>query len=381
MNCETLALTNKLINRESITPVDAGCQQLMIDYLNKDGFNIETMPFGAVSNFWATHSASASNVTPHPVFLFAGHTDVVPAGDLAQWDTAPFIATEKNGFLYGRGAADMKSSLASMLIASRRFIKSYPEHRGTIAFLITSDEEGPFVDGTIRVLKELIDRGQKFDYCIVGEPSSIHTLGDQIRIGRRGSLSGCLTVHGVQGHVAYPEQAVNSIHHALQPLQDLNNAHWDDGNDFFPPTSFQITNFSSGTAGNVVPGSAEIRFNFRFSTEQTETTLKKQVSKIIDASEIDYSLSWKLNGNPFLTKEGSLTSAVTKAIYKVTNIKPAPSTGGGTSDGRFIATTGAEVVELGHCSGTIHKVNEMVKISDLEPLSKIYFHILKELLL
>ncbi len=378
---DTLAITKNLIDRKSVTPVDAGCQQYMINFLQHLNFNIESMPFGDVSNFWATHCSSTSVNSPSPVFVFAGHTDVVPAGDLSLWDSDPYISTEVDGMLYGRGAADMKSSLASMLIASKRFVKKYPKHKGTIAFLITSDEEGPFVDGTVRVLETLTKRGQKFDYSVVGEPSSISQLGDQIRVGRRGSLSGNLSVHGIQGHVAYPQQTLNAIHQSLKPLLALTSKHWDDGNQFFPPTSFQITKFEAGTAGNIVPGIAQVNFNFRYSSEQDDETLKQQLSEILNLSKLDYSLNWKLNGKPFLTQAGVLTTAVSKAIKKVTGISTAPSTGGGTSDGRFIALTGAETIELGHCSATIHKVNESVRISDLEPLSEIYFHILEEILL
>ncbi len=381
----TLELTKQLINKKSITPEDAGCQQLMIDHLSLCQFNIEKMPYGEVSNFWATHSAADSvknsDDTPSPVFLFAGHTDVVPEGNIEQWNSDPFVSYEKDGYLIGRGAADMKSSLASMLVASKQFVEKYPNHKGTIAFLITSDEEGPFVDGTVRVLDTLTKRGQKFDYCIVGEPSSIQTLGDQIRIGRRGSLTGHLTIHGVQGHVAYPEQTLNAIHLALQPLIELSKTHWDDGNQFFPSTSFQVTNFDSGTAGNVVPGTAKISFNFRYSSEQNDDLLRAKVLKILEHSNIDYSLDWVLNGKPFLTKAGVLTSAVKNAIAKINQQQPILSTGGGTSDGRFIALTGAEVIELGHCNATIHKVNESVNISELEPLTSIYFHILEEILL
>ena len=377
----TLDLTQDLINRKSVTPEDAGCQQLMINFLKLIQFNIEEMPFAEVSNFWATHSAIGSSKTPSPVFLFAGHTDVVPAGDESQWDTDPFNCTEKEGYLLGRGAADMKSSLASMLVASKKFIEKHPQHKGTIAFLVTSDEEGPFVNGTVKVLEKLTSRGQQIDYSIVGEPSSIKILGDQIRIGRRGSLSGHLTVYGVQGHVAYPEQNLNAIHQGLIPLLNLTKMHWDDGNKHFPPTSFQITNFISGTAGNVVPGSAQVKFNFRYSSEQNDDSLKKLVLRILDQSEIDYSIDWILNGKPFLTQPGVLSDAVIKAISKVNQQVPILSTGGGTSDGRFIALTGAEVIELGHCNATIHKVNESVKISELESLSMIYFHILEEILL
>ena len=376
-----LELTRDLIDRKSITPEDAGCQQLMIDYLEMNHFNIEKMPFGEVSNFWATHTATDSKQTPSPVFLFAGHTDVVPAGNESEWDSDPFVSTEKDGFLFGRGAADMKSSLASMLVASKKFVETFPNHKGTIAFLITSDEEGPFVDGTVRVLETLTKRGQKIDYSIVGEPSSVTKLGDQIRVGRRGSLTGHLTVHGVQGHVAYPEQTLNAIHQSLQPLINLCHHHWDDGNQHFPPTSFQITSFRSGTAGNIVPGSAQMNFNFRYSSELNHEALQSIVINILDESEIDYSIDWILNGKPFLTETGVLTNAVQKAIYKVNQQSPVLSTGGGTSDGRFIALTGAEVVELGHCNETIHKVNESVNISELESLSMIYFHILEEVLL
>ncbi len=377
----TLTLSEKLISIESVTPVDGGCQEIMTSFLHTLGFQIEQMPFEDVSNFWATYSSSANTASSEAVFLFAGHTDVVPAGPIDQWQSPPFKPTLKDDFLYGRGAADMKTSLASMLMATKQFILAHSNFKGTIAYLITSDEEGPFINGTVRVLEELTKRRQRIDYCVVGEPSSIHQLGDQIRIGRRGSLTGHLTVHGVQGHVAYPELTTNAIHQALSSLQQLSKKHWDDGNEFFPPTSFQICKFNAGSAGNIVPGIAEIQFNFRFSSEQTFRTLQTSVIEILNAAKIDYSLDWTFNGKPYLTSKGKLLDAVDAAVYTESQIKPVHSTGGGTSDGRFIATTGAEVVELGHCSASIHKIDEHVRVSDLEKLTQIYFNVLENILL
>lgn len=377
----TLSLSEKLISIESVTPNDGGCQIIMTDFLAKLGFQVEQMPFEEVSNFWATYSTSEPSETSEPVFLFAGHTDVVPAGIIEQWQTPPFEATIKDGFLFGRGAADMKTSLASMLMATRKFIQNHKNFKGTIAFLITSDEEGPFVNGTVRVLKELTKRNQRIDYCVVGEPSSIQQLGDQIRIGRRGSLTGHLTVHGIQGHVAYPEITTNAVHQALSSLLQLSETHWDDGNSYFPPTSFQICKFNAGSAGNIVPGIAEIQFNFRFSSEQNFQSLQDSVIHILNQAAIDYSIDWTFNGKPYLTSKGKLLEAVDAAIFSESQIKTSHSTGGGTSDGRFIATTGAEVIELGHCSASIHKVNEQVRVADLEKLTQIYFNILENTLL
>ncbi len=377
----TLSLSEKLISLNSITPVDGGCQQLMCDFLANLGFQIEPMPFEDVSNFWATYTPAITPDCEHPVFLFAGHTDVVPPGPVEQWQSPPFQPTIRDGFLFGRGAADMKTSLASMLKASEKFILNHKTFKGSIAFLMTSDEEGPFINGTVRVLEQLIKRKQRIDYCVVGEPSSIHQLGDQIRIGRRGSLTGHLTVHGVQGHVAYPEMTTNAIHQALSSLQILSRKHWDSGNTFFPPTSFQICKFNAGSAGNIVPGVARIQFNFRFSSEQNFQSLQNTVVEILNQSAIDYSLDWTFNGMPYLTNKGKLTDAVDAAILSESNLKPVHSTGGGTSDGRFIATTGAEVIELGHCSDSIHKIDEHVRVSDLDRLTRIYFRILENILL
>jgi len=372
-----LALTQALIQKKSITPEDDGCQQLMVDFLAPLGFNTEPMSFEEVKNFWSTHQGS----TQEPIFVFAGHTDVVPPGPLSQWHSPPFEPTIKDGELFGRGAADMKGSLAAMLVATQQFIKQYPKHKGTIAFLITSDEEGPFINGTVRVIEELKKRQQKMDYCIVGEPSSQKTLGDLIRIGRRGSLTGYLTITGLQGHVAYPETTINAIHQALKPLLSLCNMVWDQGNENFPPTSFQICTINAGTATNVVPGDCQIEFNFRFNNEQSTQGLIKQVEDLLTKANVQYQLSWKINGEPFLTDHGQLIKAVSESIQQIQGIKPHLSTGGGTSDGRFIAQTGAEVIELGPLNHSIHKVNESVNIDDLTKLALIYQKILESLLL
>jgi len=367
-----------MISIESVTPKDGGCQKIMSDFLEKLGFQIEPMPFAEVSNFWATYS-SKDAVADDPVFLFAGHTDVVPSGDLSQWDTPPFEAIEKEGALFGRGAADMKSALASMLMATKEFLKSENKFKGTIAFLITSDEEGPFIHGTKSVIEVLNKRLQKIDFCIVGEPSSINKIGDRIRVGRRGSLTGHLKIHGIQGHVAYPEITLNAIHQSLKVLDQLCEQQWDNGNESFPPTSFQISQFQSGHAGNIVPGIADIQFNFRFSNEQDFDSLKQTVIQLLNQSGIDYSLEWTYNGMPYLTSDGQLTKAVEDAISHLSGIQTQKSTGGGTSDGRFIATTGAEVIELGHCCETIHKVNEHVKITDLDALTQAYLQTLNNI--
>ncbi len=381
MTNQTLELTKNLIARESVTPIDAGCQKFMTDYLGDCGFNTESMPFAEVCNFWSTHQGTTDLTVEGPVFVFAGHTDVVPAGDLHKWHTPPFEPTIKNGYLYGRGAADMKSSLAAMMVASKNFVTQHPDHKGTLAFLITSDEEGPFINGTVKVIEELVNRKQNIDYCLVGEPSSHQQLGDIIRIGRRGSLTGFLTVHGIQGHVAYPETTLNAVHSALEPLALLSNKVWDLGNENFPATSFQICKINAGSANNIVPGSCNVEFNFRFCNEHTSHELMQKVHKLLNSEKIEYELEWKLNGEPFLTPQGELVNAVCKSIQKVEGITPELSTGGGTSDGRFIAQTGAQVIELGPCNETIHKINESVLIEDLPRLARIYQNILEELLL
>ncbi|MFC3024350.1 succinyl-diaminopimelate desuccinylase [Vibrio zhugei] len=369
-----LALATDLLRRQSVTPEDAGCQQVMIERLKALGFEIETMVFEDTTNLWARRGHSA------PLFVFAGHTDVVPAGNLAHWHTPPFEPTIKDGMLYGRGAADMKGSLACMVVAVERFIAEYPDHTGSIAFLITSDEEGPFINGTTRVVETLKARGENIDICIVGEPSSTEYVGDVVKNGRRGSLTGDLTIKGIQGHVAYPHIARNPVHQALPALAELTATQWDEGNDYFPPTSFQTPNLHSGTgAANVIPGEFNVQFNFRFSTESTDISLKQRVIDILDKHDLDYDLDWTLSGQPFLTDEGALLDAVVKGVQKVNKNAPALLTTGGTSDGRFIAAMGAQVVELGPVNATIHKVNECVRIEDLEKLTDMYQHILKHL--
>ena len=371
----TIALAQDLMGRASVTPEDKGCQELMIARLEAIGFNIERMRFGEVDNFWARRG------TDKPVLAFAGHTDVVPSGPVDQWHTPPFEPTLKNGFLYGRGAADMKGSLASWIVALEEFIALHPNHRGSLALLITSDEEGPFVDGTTRVIDTLEARGEKMDWCIVGEPSSTNTLGDVIKNGRRGSLTANITAKGIQGHVAYPHLVVNPIHKVAPALAELVSTKWDDGNEFFPPTSFQIANINGGTgASNVVPGHVEVMCNFRYSTELTADDLTAKVETILDNHNVDYDIAWTYNGLPFLTDSGALVDACRDAIKATTGTDTELSTAGGTSDGRFIAPTGAQVVELGPCNGTIHKLNECVKVSDLEQLTQVYLGVLNRLM-
>ncbi|WP_339881725.1 succinyl-diaminopimelate desuccinylase [Vreelandella maris] len=372
----TLQLAFELLSRASVTPDDEGCQELMIERLTALGFNVERLPFGDVKNFWAVRGHHG------PVVAFAGHTDVVPSGPYINWQYPPFEpCIDAEGMLCGRGAADMKGSLASMLTAVERFVANHPEHDGRIAFLITSDEEGPAVDGTRAVVEHLRERNERLDYCIVGEPSSTDRLGDVIKNGRRGSLGATLHIKGVQGHVAYPHLARNPIHQAMPALDALVNEHWDAGNDFFPATSFQISNLRAGTgATNVIPGDVEVVFNFRFSTEVTHEELKARTETILAQHGLEYQIDWTLNGEPFLTAEGELVDAAIKGVEAVTGERPALSTSGGTSDGRFIATLGAQVVELGPLNDTIHKVNERVRASDLDDLSRIYEATLQALL-
>jgi len=372
---ETLALSKALINRDSVTPDDAGCQQLLCDRLEPLGFAVEHMRFEDVDNIWLRRGTQA------PLLCFAGHTDVVPTGPIEHWDSDPFQAEIRDGLLYGRGAADMKSSIAAFTIASERFVKDYPEHKGSIAYLITSDEEGPSVNGTVKVIEALEARNEKIDWCLVGEPSSKKTLGDVIKNGRRGSLNGYLTVKGQQGHVAYPHLANNPVHLTAPMLAELVAMEWDQGNRFFPPTTFQVSNINSGTgATNVIPGNAEVIFNFRFSTEVTADELKQKVEALLEKHQLDYELNWVLSGNPFLTAEGELVAAAVESIKEVTGTDTELSTSGGTSDGRFIAPTGAQVLELGPRNATIHQVNECVEVDDLEPLEEIYYRIMKKLL-
>ncbi len=373
----TLQLACDLIRRPSVTPVDADCQAQMMNRLGAVGFQLEPMRIEDVDNFWATHGTQDG-----PVLCFAGHTDVVPTGPVQQWQHEPFEALiDADGMLCGRGAADMKGSLASMVIASERFVQDYPNHRGRVAFLITSDEEGPAHHGTKAVVERLKARNERLDWCIVGEPSSTTLLGDVVKNGRRGSLGAKLTVRGKQGHVAYPHLARNPIHLAAPALAELAAEHWDEGNAFFPPTSFQISNLNSGTgATNVVPGDLTALFNFRFSTESTVEGLQARVSAILDKHQLDWSIDWALSGLPFLTEPGELLDAVSASIKGVTGRDTQPSTSGGTSDGRFIATMGTQVVELGPVNATIHQVDERILASDLDLLTEIYYQTLVRLL-
>jgi succinyl-diaminopimelate desuccinylase len=372
---ETLALTQELVSRASLTPSDNGCQELMASRLRAAGFTVEKMPFGNVENFWARRG------THGPVLCFAGHTDVVPTGPLEEWRSDPFKPTVVDGRLYGRGAADMKSGLAAMVTACESFVRQHPDHRGSIAFLITSDEEGPSVDGTKRVVEVLKARGEKIDWCIVGEPSSEHRAGDTIKIGRRGSFSGRLSVYGVQGHIAYPQLAENPVHTFAPALVELTRHVWDHGNAHFQPTSFQISNIGAGTgAPNVIPGELKARFNLRYSPEQTQEALKKTVEGILEKHKLRYSIEWYVSGEPFYTAPGALSDAVTAAVHDVTGIAPQMTTGGGTSDGRFIATMGTQVVELGVTNASIHKVNESVAVEELDALHGMYVRLLEKLL-
>jgi succinyl-diaminopimelate desuccinylase len=371
----TLELTQELIARQSVSPSDGGCQTLMIERLAAAGFSVESLRFGAVDNFWAKRGSGG------PVFCFAGHTDVVPSGPLEEWRTNPFEPVIRDGLLYGRGAADMKSGLAAMLTASEEFVAQHPGHRGTIAFLITSDEEGPSVDGTRRVVEVLRERRESIDWCLVGEPSSENTLGDTIKIGRRGSLSGRLTVHGIQGHIAYPQFADNPVHALAPALAELTARVWDQGNEHFQPTTFQVSNISAGTgAPNVIPGELRARFNLRFSTEQTIDGLKQIVEEILARHRVKHTLEWFVSGHPFLTKPGTLSQAAMQAVREQLQINPKLTTGGGTSDGRFIAPMGAQVIELGVINESIHKVNECVRVEDIDRLHSIYRRTLELLL-
>jgi len=377
LDAELLSLTRHLVAAKSVSPDDAGCQKIIADYLAELGFSNELMPFGDVSNLWSTHGSGA------PYFVFAGHTDVVPSGPQDDWDSPPFEPTERDGNLFGRGAADMKGSLAAMLTATKNFfLNGGRDHAGTIAFLITSDEEADAFDGTKRVMATLNDRGIDLDWCLIGEPSSSKQLGDVVRNGRRGSLHGRLTVHGIQGHVAYPLTASNPIHGFAPALTALTAEVWDEGNTYFPPTSMQVSNIHAGTGvTNVIPGELQVVFNFRYSTESTEASLAARTEAILDQHGLDYSLTWQLSGVPFLTEAGELIPAVQQAILAETGLTTELSTAGGTSDGRFIAPTGTQVVELGPLNATIHKVNESVNISDLGSLRRIYQRVVHDLTL
>lgn len=372
-----LELTCDLIKRRSVTPDDAGCQAIIAALLEEQGFRVESLVIGDVTNLWAVYG----DPTDSPLFVFAGHTDVVPTGPVEEWTSDPFVPSVREGMLYGRGAADMKGSLAAMVIASRNFLVKNKEFTGALAYLITSDEEGAAVDGTRRVVEHLQTLGIKPDYCIVGEPSSARQVGDNVRVGRRGSLNGKLRITGRQGHVAYPELADNPIHQLAPALSALTSTIWDNGNSHFPPTSLQISNIHGGTgASNVIPGCVELDFNLRFCTEQTSDGLKKQVRNIMQRLAVSFELDWSLSGEPFLTQAGKLLDAVTASIAATSKIKVATSTGGGTSDGRFIAPMGCEVVELGPVNTTIHCVDECVAIADLTTLAQIYQDILQRLL-
>lgn len=373
---DTLHLAKNLISRASISPKDEGCLDEIIKILEPLGFHVEHMPFEDVDNLWLRCGTQA------PLFVFAGHTDVVPPGPLEDWTSPPFEPTERHDFLYGRGAADMKGSDAAFTIAVRNFVQKHPDHKGSIALLMTSDEEADAINGTVKAVETLEARNEKIDYCVVAEPSSIKALGDQIKNGRRGSLNGKLKVHGIQGHIAYPHLAENPIHTVVPALTELTQETWDKGNDYFPPTSFQISNIHAGTGvTNVIPGHTEVVFNFRFSTEMNEALLKERVEAILNKHNLKYDIEWNLSGHPFVTQEGELTDATRKAIKDVLNIDTELSTSGGTSDGRFIAPTGAQVIELGPLNATIHKVNECVAIEDLDKLTRVYEAILEELML
>jgi succinyl-diaminopimelate desuccinylase len=372
---QTLELTQNLMARRSVTPADEGCQAVMTGRLAALGFKIELLRYGNVENFWATHGSGG------PLFCFAGHTDVVPTGPLEEWRTDPFVPTVRDGILYGRGAADMKSGLAAMVTSTEEFVRAHPKHKGTIAFLITSDEEGPSVDGTKRVVEMLAGRGERIDWCVVGEPSSEAAIGDTVKVGRRGSFSGRLTVHGVQGHVAYPQLAENPVHTLAPALAELTSRVWDNGTEYFQPTSFQVSNLNAGTgAPNVIPGELKARFNLRYSPAQTQEGLKEIVEGILRKHGVRFTLEWYVSGEPFYTPPGDLSSAVGAAVEEITGSRPKLSTGGGTSDGRFIAPLGAQVVELGVINASIHKVNESVRVADIDALHRIYVGVMRRLL-
>jgi succinyl-diaminopimelate desuccinylase len=372
---QAVELTKDLISRRSITPADEGCQSVLAERLARIGFLIEPLPFGDVANFWARRG------TGRPLFCFAGHTDVVPTGPLEEWHSDPFTPEIRDGVLYGRGAADMKSGLAAMVTAAEEFVTAHPAHSGSIAFLITSDEEGPSVDGTRRVTELLQARGEQIDWCLMGEPSSEVSLGDTVKVGRRGSLSGRLTVHGVQGHVAYPQLAENPVHALAPALAELVRRTWDEGTEHFQPTSFQVSNINAGTgAPNVIPSELKARFNLRYSPVQTLENLKDTVEGILRSYGVRFTLEWYVSGEPFYTPPGVLSRAVAAAVAEVTGMPPRLSTGGGTSDGRFIAPLGAEVVELGVVNASIHKVNECVRVADIDALQRMYCNLLRRLL-
>lgn len=377
---DIIDLTRELIARASVTPEDAGCQDLLADRLSAAGFRIQHLPFGAVKNFWATHGSAG------PVLVFLGHTDVVPPGPREQWSSDPFLPEIRDGLLYGRGAADMKGSVAAFVLALEEFVAKHPEHPGTVAVLLTSDEEGDAIDGVRRVAEHFRATGQRIDWCITGEPSSIERLGDLLRVGRRGTLSGTLTVRGIQGHVAYPERARNPIHQAMMPLAELCARRWDEGfpagSPEFPPSSFQISNIHAGTgANNVIPGSCEVVFNFRYNPGWRAAALEKEVHAVLDAHGLDYEIRWHRGGEPFLTDEGRLREVMREVLRDRCGLLPEENTGGGTSDARFIAPLGAEVVEMGPINASIHKVDECVSVEDLRRLPGLYLEMAEKLLL
>ncbi|MFU2318537.1 succinyl-diaminopimelate desuccinylase [Rahnella sp. PCH160] len=373
MSCPVLDLAQQLIRRPSLSPDDAGCQEIMIARLQAIGFHVEPMHFGDTLNFWATRGEGKT-------LAFAGHTDVVPTGDHNLWVTGPFEPTLRDGMLYGRGAADMKGSLAAMVVAAERFVAANPNHKGRLAFLITSDEEASAVNGTVKVVNALMERKERLDFCLVGEPSSTTRVGDIVKNGRRGSMTANLHVHGVQGHVAYPHLADNPVHRAMPALNELVATVWDNGNEFFPPTSMQIANINAGTgSNNVIPGELYVQFNFRFSTELTDEIIKQRVAELLDRHNLQYTLNWVVSGQPFLTSRGELVDAVVNAVRHYSEITPELQTTGGTSDGRFIARMGAQVVELGPVNATIHKINECVHAADLQVLSRMYQRIMEQL--
>jgi succinyl-diaminopimelate desuccinylase len=376
VSIDVVELAQQLIARRSVTPDDAGCIDVLIGLLRPLGFECEKISASGVDNLWARRG------TARPLVCFAGHTDVVPTGPVEQWHSDPFTPTIKDGVLFGRGASDMKSSVAAFVAAIDAFVTAHPGHPGSIAVLFTSDEEGPAVDGTVRVVEALRERGEKMDYCIVGEPTAVSRLGDMIKNGRRGSLSGMLTVKGVQGHVAYPHLAKNPVHDVAAAIAELAQTEWDTGNEYFPPTTWQISNITAGTgANNVIPGTAHVKFNFRFSTASTLESLQTRVHGILDKHKVPYDLEWRYDGRPFLTKKGDLVDAIARAIKTVTGIDTELSTTGGTSDGRFIADICSQVVECGPTNATIHKINECIKVEEIEQLPQIYFRTLQNLLI
>ncbi|WP_145515057.1 succinyl-diaminopimelate desuccinylase [Yersinia massiliensis] len=374
MICPVIELAQQLIKRPSLSPNDAGCQEIMIKRLEAIGFTVEPMNFGDTLNFWAWRGEGET-------LAFAGHTDVVPTGDESHWNSPPFEPIIRDGMLYGRGAADMKGSLAAMVVAAERFVAAHPEHKGRLAFMITSDEEAKAINGTVKVVNALMARNERLDYCLVGEPSSTDKVGDVVKNGRRGSITANLRIHGIQGHVAYPHLADNPVHRAMPALNELVATQWDEGNEFFPATSMQIANLHAGTgSNNVIPGELYVQFNFRFSTELTDSMIRQRVEALLTRHQLKYTLEWVLSGQPFLTSRGALVDAVINAVEHYTEMTPQLLTTGGTSDGRFIALMGAQVVELGPVNATIHKVNECVHAADLQLLSRMYQRIMEQLI-